>query len=113
MKDLKNFEDLRYQEIYPPQLVEAVRLWTGWGYTMMPSRDDKRLSEQFGTEGAAKLLPLIKSLEDDFYSSDARLVAANLQEMEKLASDQFKRKHPKVADEIVRAFAWCYTFDFK
>ena len=33
--------------------------------------------------------------------------------MEKLSSQQFKQKHPDVADEIVQAFAWCYTFDFK
>jgi hypothetical protein len=33
--------------------------------------------------------------------------------MGRLASEQFKRKHPTVAEEIVEAFAWCYTFDFK
>ena len=80
---------------------------------MMPSRNDKRLKDQFGEDAAANLLPVIKSLEDDFYSSDARLVAANLQEMEELASEHFRQKHPTVAKEIVKAFAWCYTFDFK
>jgi hypothetical protein len=95
------------------QLIEAVRVWTGWGRSIAPSRDDARLVNHFGDQVAARLLPLIKSLEKDFYSSDAQLVAANLQEMEKLASEQFKRKHPAVADEIVKAFAWCYTFDFK
>ncbi len=96
-----------------PQLIEAVRLWTGWGESVMPSRDDRRLANHFGDEVAAKLLPLIKSLEGDFYASDASLVAANLQEMEKLSSEHFKQRHPAVADEIVKAFAWCYTFDFK
>ena len=96
-----------------PQLVEAVRVWTGWGLSIMPSRDDARLAKQFGDEVAAKLLPVIKSLEEDFYSSDARLVATDLQEMGRMASEQFKRKHPTVAEEIVEAFAWCYTFDFK
>ena len=96
-----------------PQLVEAVRVWTGWGLSIMPSPDDARLARQFGDEVAAKLLPVIKSLEDDFYSSDARLVATDLQEMGRLASEQFKRKHPTVAEEIVEAFAWCNTFDFK
>jgi len=96
-----------------PQLVEAVRLWTGWGLGIMPSRDDARLARKFGDKVAAKLLPVIKSLEEDFYSSDARLVATDLQEMGRLASEQFKRKHPTVAEEIVEAFAWCYTFDFK
>jgi hypothetical protein len=96
-----------------PEFIEAVQLWTGWGQSMAPSRNDKRLMARFGEDVAARLLPLIKSLEDDFYSSDARLVAANLQEMEKLASERFKEKHPGIADEIVKALAWCYTFDFK
>jgi hypothetical protein len=96
-----------------PELIEAVQLWTGWGQGIAPNRNDKRLVARFGKDFAARLLPLIQSLEDDFYSSDARLVSANLQEMEKLASEQFKRKHPRIADEIVKAFASCYAFEFK
>lgn len=96
-----------------PLLVEAVRVWTGWGLSRTPSRDDARLAKQFGHETAAKLLPVIKALDEDFYTSDARLVAADLQEMEKLASEQFRRRHPAVAEDIVKAFSWCYTFDFK
>jgi len=96
-----------------PELIEAVRVWIGWGLSAIPDPNDKRLVDHVGENVAAKLLPLIKSLWDDFYSSDAWLAAANLQEMEKLASEQFKRKHPTVAEEIVKAFAWCYTFDFK
>ena len=95
------------------ELIDAVRVWTGWGQSMIPSRDDARLAKQFGKKVAAKLLPIIKSLEDDFYSSDARFVATDLEEMEKLASEDFKRKHPTIAEEIVEALAWCYTFDFK
>lgn len=104
---------VKMSELDSPELKEAVQLWTGWGFSAMPNRNDKRLSDRFGNEIAAKLLPLIKSLEADFYSSDAKLVAANLEEMGKLASEQFKHKYPKVADEIVAAFAWCYTFDFR
>lgn len=96
-----------------PQLVEAILLWTGWGREMMPRRDDSVLIDYFGTEIATKLLPVIKSLEDDFYSSDARFIAADLHEMELLSSAQFRKKYPTIADEIVKAFAWCYTFDFK
>jgi hypothetical protein len=96
-----------------PEFIEAVQLWTGWGRSVAPSRDEKRLVARFGQDAAPKLLALIQSLEDDFYSSDARLVAASRQEMERLSSEQFKRKHPEIADEIAKAFAWCYTFDFK
>ncbi|MCU0770557.1 MAG: hypothetical protein MUE94_02140 [Verrucomicrobia bacterium] len=96
-----------------PELIEAVRIWTGWGQSLTPKRDDDRVVNHFGNVVAAKLLPLIKSLEEDFYSSDARLVAADIEEMEQLASQQFKLKHPSIAGEIVKVFAWCYTFDWK
>ncbi len=94
-------------------VVKAVLVWTGWGRDVMPRRDDSLLVEHFGAEVAAKLLPVVKSLEHDFYLSDARFVAVDLKEMEKLSSEQFRKKNPAVADEIVKAFAWCYTFDFK
>ena len=96
-----------------PQFVEAVRLWVGHGENMAPSRSDKRVTDRFGNELGSKMLPVMKSLETDFYSSDARFVAPNLQEMGTMASEQFKRLHPTVPDEIVKTFAWCYTFDFK
>ncbi len=96
-----------------PLLIEAVRIWTGWGLKVMPSRDDARLARHFGDDVASKLLPIIKSLEEDFYTSDARFVADNLQEMEVMASEQFRKKQPMVAEEIVKALAWCYSFDFK
>lgn len=94
-------------------LAEAIFVWTGWGREMMPCRDESLLVKRFGAEATAELLPIIKSLEDDFYSSDARFVANDLQEMAELSSEHFRKKHPEFADEIVRAFAWCYTFDFK
>lgn len=96
-----------------PQLIEAVCIWTGWGSEMMPRRDDVRLAKRFGDKLAAELLSAIRKLEEDFYSSDARHVAANLQEMATLSAEHFKKMHPTISDEIVKAFAWCYTFDFK
>jgi hypothetical protein len=104
---------VKVKNLESPLLVEAILVWTGWGREVMPRRDDSLLVNHFGAEVAAKLLPIIKSLGDDFYSSDARFVANNLQEMEKLSSEQFRKKHPAIADKIVKAFAWCYTFDFK
>jgi hypothetical protein len=58
-------------------------------------------------------MPLVRELEDDFYESDARYVAADLPEMGQLASAEFARKHPEVSAEAIRALAWCYTFDYK
>jgi len=95
------------------QLIDAVCMWTGWGQSKMPIREDAKLVEYLGKEEADKLLPVIRALEEDFYSSNARFVATDLREMEKLSSENFKQKYPNIADEIVKAFAWCYSFDFK
>jgi hypothetical protein len=96
-----------------PELAEAVRIWTGWGSTSAPNRDEGRVAQRYGPMTAAKLMPVIKSLEDEFYASDARFTAADLAEMATLASEQFIRKHPGIDKDIVDALAWCYTFDFK
>ena len=95
------------------QLTEAVLVWTGWGRDVLPCRNDSSVVDCFGSEIAVRLIPIIKSLEDDFYSSDARFSASNLEEMGKIAAQQFKDRHPELADEISQAFAWCYTYDFK
>jgi hypothetical protein len=97
----------------PTELIEAVRCWTGWGDSAMPSRNDERLLERFGCEKGAVLLSEIKGLKDDFYLSDARLVAADIQDMARRCADDFRRKRPGIAEEIVNAFVWCYTFDYK
>lgn len=96
-----------------PQLTKAVLVWTGYGQAAWPCRDDSLVVNCLGPEIAAKVLPVIKSLENDFYSSNAKFVAADIQEMAKMSAEQFKEKHPGISEEIVRAFAWCYTFDFK
>ena len=101
------------KDLNSDQLIKAVQIWTGWGTSVAPNRSDSRLEDTLGKDLAADLLPLIKFLEDEFYMSDAQYVASDLREMEQLASTHFKEKYPTVADEIVKAFAWCYSFDFK
>lgn len=96
-----------------PQLAGAIRIWAGWGSNPSPSRDEARVVQHYGATAAAKLLPVIKSLEDDFYASDARFTAVDLQQMAALASEQFVQKHPGIDKGIVEVLAWCYTFDFK
>ena len=96
-----------------PELAEAVRIWTGWGSISAPNRDEKRVAQRYGAATAAKLMPVIKSLEGEFYTSDARFTAADLPEMAALASEQFIQKHPGIDKDIVDALAWCYTFDYK
>lgn len=96
-----------------PQLAEAVRIWTGWGTNISPNRDDARVVQHYGEVTASRLLPIIKSLEDDFYASDARFTAADLAEMAVVASQQFAQQHPGIDQDILDALSWCYTFDFR
>ena len=58
-------------------------------------------------------MALVRQLVDDFYSSDAHYLAADLKEMAEIASAQFRMKHRELAEEAVQALAWCYTFDYK
>ena len=94
-------------------LGEAVLVWSGWGETSYPVRDERLVLLHFGSTIGNQLLPLLRALVDDFYSSDARLRALNLVEMARLSEDEFARKHPCLSRESVRALAWCYTFDYK
>lgn len=98
--------------VNPTLLVDAVRIWTGWG-GVAPNRDDARLAQQLGARDASALLPVLKQLEEDFYASDARYTARDLEEMARLAKEQFASMHPSTPAEVGEAFAWCYTFDFK
>ena len=95
------------------QLAKAVILWTGWGRSAVPHRDDSLLISRFGNQEATELIAKIKALEADFYSSDANLTAETLAQMNAISIEQFKRKHPELPDEIAQAFAWCYTYDHK
>ena len=96
-----------------PVFAEAFLVWTAYGQDMMPRRDDASVVSRCGPEAASELLPAIRSLMDEFYLSDAKYTAADLVEMGKVATEEFKAKHPEVADEVLKALAWCYTFDFR
>jgi hypothetical protein len=92
---------------------DAVVVWTGYGSSSRPERDEQRLVERFGTESAADLLPKVRALYDDFYASDAPHTAPDLVSMGKTAASRFREMHPDIPEEPVQALAWCYTFDYK
>jgi len=94
-------------------LAEAVLIWTGFSEKPTPDRDDARLIRRIGADAAAKFLPQIKQLQKDFYKSNANFMAADVSQMATMASDDFRKLHPGASDQIVEAFAWCYTYDFK
>jgi len=97
----------------PLLLSRAVVIWTGFGVTPWPKRNEDRLVSTFGSGMTEKLLPLLRQLADDFYASDARFVATDLQRMGELAAEQFRKAHPELDDTAINALAWCYTYDFK
>jgi len=95
------------------ELSAALVVWTGWGETSWPSRDDSRVVAVYGSDCALDLLPRLRALEDDFYKSEANLTVADLAEMGRVAATQFRKLHPEITESGVAALAWCYTFDFK
>ncbi|MGB3411970.1 MAG: hypothetical protein WBA45_12330 [Microthrixaceae bacterium] len=95
------------------ELSEAVVLWTGFGETSWPVRDEERVVRRFGSEAAATLVSEICSLNDDFYESDAALHETSLAEAGRKAAHRFAVRHPQVSEAAVQALTWCYTFDWK
>jgi hypothetical protein len=94
------------------RISEALVIWVG----PIPSNgyDPKAaLTERFGAAAAAELARVARALEDEFFGSQARHVAADLQEMHRRAFADFKRKHPEISDEAVHALAASYTFTYK
>ena len=94
-------------------LAHGVVRWTGYGSSAWPQRDDDALVREFGEPDGLDLLAALKTLEADFYASDAHLNAHDLRTMGDQAAAEFRAQHPDVPDEVVAAFTWCYTFDYK
>jgi hypothetical protein len=94
-------------------LTKAVVLWTGHGSRSWPDRDDAALVQEFGEARGLHLLVTLRSLEADFYRSDARLTESDLQAIGDRASEEFRSRHPDAPPVLVDALAWCYSFDCK
>ena len=96
-----------------PLLPDVIAVWAGWGVSPMPKQNDERVIAHFGPQVAQELLPVIKSLEGEFYASATDILSNDLSEMGKIASERFREKHPGISEEIVKILAWCYTYDFR
>ena len=96
-----------------PDLIAAIRIWSGWGQSSWPIRSDSRLTAKLEIAVAERFLPAIKRLEKDFNSSNAYLKGTDLAEVGQLAEAEFRAMHPEVAEEIAKILAWCYTFDWR
>jgi hypothetical protein len=92
---------------------EAIVVWTGWGETSWPAREEGRLVERYGPENARELAPVLSDLYRQFYESDAAIKVPDLSAATKVAADRFARLHPELTAEAVKALAWCYSFDWR
>lgn len=97
-------------EEWSPELVEAVRIWAGNGFTSSPQFNDSLVVERFGDDAANRLLPLVSKLYDDYHLTDALLYAESMQEQLEMAKQDFRQKYPNVPEQIVDALSRCYAF---
>ncbi len=72
---------VKADEFDAAQLSKAVLVWTGYGSAMWPHRNDAALASVFPVQIAAKLLPIVKGLEEDFFKSEAWKTATSLSKM--------------------------------
>lgn len=91
----------------------AIVLWSGFGVSSAPSRNEFAVVATFGEDTALDLLPRVKECEDSFYLSGARFSAPDLISMGEQAAAEFRGIHPEISQEAVRALTWCYTYDYK
>lgn len=104
---------MRDTQAVDEDLAKAAALWTGHGTRQRPHRDDAVLVQEFGEARGLDLLTKLRSLESDFYGSDARLTEPDLRAMGDRAAEEFRSRHPDAPSALVDALAWCYSFDYK
>ncbi|WP_460704747.1 hypothetical protein [Myceligenerans halotolerans] len=71
------------------------------------------MRSEFGANYADDLVQQVRDLEEDFYRSTAHMTAPDISSMGEQAAADFRAAHPGIPEEIVEAFAWCYTYDYK
>lgn len=94
-------------------LVESVLLWTGRRESIFPCRDDEAVVSKYGSERAHAILTRLSQLKKEFYLSDAKFTAVDLDSMGKQAIADFQTVHPDLDGRVAETFAWCYTYDYK
>ena len=94
-------------------LAGAVAVWTGHGSHFRPLRDDGAVVERYGDARGRDLLVALRSLEADFYASDAYLTEPDHRRMVDRAVAEFRARHPDAPGPLVDALAWCYSYDNK
>lgn len=104
---------MRDAHLVDEDITKAVALWTGRGTHSWPQRNDAALIEEFGEVRALDLLAALRSLESDFYRSDAHLTEPGSIAMAGRAAEEFQSRHPDAPKALIDTLAWCYSFDYK
>lgn len=102
-----------YHGIDTDVLAKAVVAWTGYGSAAWPQQKDRAIADLFSEQDSIQLLAAVKTLERDFFQSQAYKTAANLSEMHDAAIADFRHLHPELPDIIGKALGWCYSYDYK
>ena len=97
--------------ITDPEFAEAFMVWVGHDARSCPACDDDAINSHYGEARAARLLPLLRLVIDDFYASDAAIRVPGMKAMVSRAKEEFAIRYPSSPPEIVEALAWCYSFD--
>ena len=69
--------------------------------------------QEFGESRGLDLLTTLRSLEADFYDSEAHLTEPGQNAMTDRAADEVRARHPDLPSAVVDALAWCYSFDYR
>lgn len=93
-----------------PRVGRAVALWTGFGFSPYPRADEQRVVDAFGEE-ALDLLPLVHRLVDAFDSTEALHHARDLDDALEQATSDFRARYPDVAEDVVHALAWRFSYN--
>lgn len=94
-------------------IARGMRAFTGHGTCPWPRWSAERLTGEVGELEAARLLPTLERLANDFYASDAWRTPGTLTEITQKASRQFAERNPGAPVELLETLEWCYSFDHR
>ena len=93
------------------QVAEALVVWSSEGSSPYPRRNPAAVLERYGQTEGTRLLTIIQQLERDYFSCTARNYAMTLDELRRIAKEEFVAKYPDLPVEGLKVLDWCYSYD--